>query len=333
MYKKILNVLLHLLFWSFVFIIFSYIFSPPIIKFSIPITGNSIIFKSMALLVLFYINAYLLIPNFLNKSMIMHYSFVVLLLFSSFVFFCYMLNSEFITDKQMQIPIGIEILSFLFVYALSTSYKMICDKIRQEKLVMEKEKESLGDVFNYLPSQINPHFIFHVLNTISDLSINKPEQIGMVVKKLTNIIHYLIYDSSHRISLHKEIEQMKTFLELQQIRFGNEIKVNLIIQENLPDRIIEPMLLIPIVENAFKNGNIHLIHPEISVELGFNKGNFLFGITNKYDPKLDKRMKQSFEIGLSHIKHRLELLYPDNHYFNCYKKNDNEFTVELRIVL
>ncbi len=332
MFKKLLPVLFHIIFWAAFLSVPLFISRPPDIGQHLPAPRDFGQIIIIILIAIFYLNAYFLIPILLNRGRKLIYFISIIILLFAFLIFSHLYIVKLLQGNSMEFPAITGIFPFLFIYALSTSFRIISDKIGQDKKMIEKEKESLQNELNFLRNQISPHFIFNVLNTIASLSRKKSDQIENVVIKLSDIIRYLIYESNTKINLHKEIEHLKNYLDLQQIRFGNEISVNLNIQENIPDIIIEPMLLIPVIENAFKHGNTQVKEPVINIDLSYAINKLSLKVENIYKAQNIEVATNKNGLGLSNIKRRLELLYPSNHIFKYYKEN-NLFTVELQILL
>jgi sensor histidine kinase YesM len=175
------------------------------------------------------------------------------------------------------------------------------------------ENQKLGAELSLLKSQINPHFFFNTLNSIYSLAIIKSDKTPEAVLKLSEIMRYIIYDTELKlVPLSKEVEYIANYIELQRLRLPDEIKVDFKTTLEKEGMVIEPLLLLPFVENAFKHG--------IDIERG---GQILVSITESNnllqlhvenplvedDPSIKNG---SSGIGLNNTLKRLKLLYQGN---------------------
>jgi LytS/YehU family sensor histidine kinase len=150
--------------------------------------------------------------------------------------------------------------------------------------------------------------------------------------KLSELLRYSLYESDQeKVLLDKEIEYLLNYIDLQKMRFGDDVSIELEITNNCSDFLIEPMLLISFIENAFKHGVGMLEHPFIQIRLNVNRESLLFTVVNNYNPLHLSKDKEG-GIGLSNIRERLRLLYPQKH---TLKIDDSKelFKVELYIEL
>lgn len=197
-------------------------------------------------------------------------------------------------------------------------------KLRTE-LMLEKQSGELA----LLRSQINPHFLFNTLNNIYSLVYKKSEDAPEAVMKMSSIMRYMLYDATtDNVLLEKEIEYLKSFIELEKLRIRHKDFVELQISGNVEGRTIAPMLLIPFVENAFKHGSRNVACPGIRIKLSVEPGQIHFDVANhiRKNPAVSK--DQVGGIGLTNIRRRLNLLYPGKHKFEI-NSDDEMFVVQL----
>jgi len=162
-------------------------------------------------------------------------------------------------------------------------------------------------------SQVNPHFLFNTLNNIYSLVYRKSDEAPAAVMKLSSIMRYMLYDSSaEKVPLEKEIEYLKSFIELQNLRVKHPDFVSLQIEGDMEGHSIAPMLLISFVENAFKHGSRNH-RPGIIIHLSALNERVNFKVVNylKKGSLTDDELESG--IDLANIKRRLELIYPDKH--------------------
>lgn len=218
--------------------------------------------------------------------------------------------------------------------AVSTIYRLIADKIGRDKKQNEIFAEQLSIKLKFLRSQISPHFIFNVLTNLVSLARKKSEQLEPALIKLSELMRYMLYESDEKkVALSKEVEYLKNYINLQELRFSYDvvIKTNISSGENEPGYTIEPMLLIPFVENAFKHG-MGVSEPVIEINLGIEKGRLGFDVKNKYIKNTQESKDESSGIGLENVQSRLMLLYPREHTLTI-KKENNIFHVHLNLQL
>ena len=206
------------------------------------------------------------------------------------------------------------IFQLLFYAAIGTSYRLISDRMKEDEQVKEQENERLKSELSFLRSQISPHFMFNVLNSVVSLSRRKPEMVEPVVVKLSELMRYMIYETNDSIvPISKELAYLESYIDLQKIRFGDDIQIDFKHELGPKSSHIEPMLLIPFVENAFKHGVGFIENPTIEIELKDSAKELYFKVANKKGASINEIKDESSGIGLANVKRRLELLYPTNH--------------------
>ena len=286
---------------------------------------------TLAHIPLFLINTELLIPRILRKQGVTAYLVSLLLLIGFFATFQYFFRIVLIPENISRRPPSIfwSLTPVIFATAISTGYGLILYLIKQDKDKQEEKAERLKSELSFLRSQISPHFIFNVLNSIVYLIRSKSELAEPVTIKLSELMRYTLYNSgSESVSLDKEIDYLRNYVELQKIRFEEDVDIRLNIQGHATDQTIEPMLLIPFVENAFKHGVGLIRDPLIAIDLTIDEQRLNFSIRNKVGPESQENKDSGSGIGLRNVKRRLELLYPDMHGLQI-EESPEWFTVHL----
>lgn len=223
--------------------------------------------------------------------------------------------------------------AFLLTVTISIIYRLFVDNARREKLVQEKQEESLKTELSFLRSQISPHFIFNVLNNIVALARMKSDQLEPTVMKLSSLMQYMLYETDEeKVTLKTEAEYLQSYIDLQKQRFGRKVKVNVETDISDENTFIEPMLLIPFVENAFKHGVGMIENPEINIKLAATGRSLDFTVQNKFADKSVEVKDKTSGIGLPNVTRRLNLLYPMQHDLMI-TKNDNWFSASLKLNL
>ncbi|PLK46353.1 histidine kinase [Emticicia sp. TH156] len=287
----------------------------------------------------FFINTLILMPYFLRKRGVGSYVFSVLVMSIIFMFVQYFLklwlweNPVDMSGHKIVIFELKTIFPILFVSAISTVYGLIIYMADQEKTKQEEKQEKLQAELSFLRSQISPHFIFNVLNSIVYLIRTKSAAAEAVTIQLSELMRYMLYEADDvQVSLDKEINYLNNYIELQRVRFEEDVEINMKAEGNIGSQIIEPMLLIPFVENAFKHGVGMIDSPLIDVLVRCNGSELFYEVKNKIAPELPEDKDSSSGIGLKNVRRRLELLYADKHRLDI-KKENNWFIVSLFLQL
>ena len=301
-------------------------------------TGNKIneqygLLKIVLLLLsVFYVNMYLLVPYVLKRRGWLPYlgAFIIIFILSLIVLRFNLAGTMFVVGRPPIPPLIIFLL--LLVFSLSLSIGISNIRTKEAQLKKDLEYEASQSELALLRSQISPHFLFNILNTLSSLARQKSDQLESVIINVSQLMRYMLYNKSDKKnSLQHELEYLESFIQLQQLRFGEELpltkKINV---ENL-EAEIEPMILIPFIENAFKYGMNTIANAEIEIDLSVQSGLLQFLVKNRFNVEF-KPSGDSSGIGLENVKKRLLLLYPDRHQLKI--QNEEEwFIVDLKIEL
>jgi two-component system LytT family sensor kinase len=327
------NFILHALAWSIV-LLFPYLVSDAGNQYKIgPLPGLYFTLSGIIHMIIFYGNTFLLYPKFLNRAYWWLYiiSAILLIVFSVRVKF-YMLEwwfSDVLQDARSHV-----LFPSVLVFLVSVFYSIVVDKIRAEKLQKENEAMQLGMELKFLRSQISPHFLFNILTNLVSLARKKSDDLETSLLMLSGLMRYMLYNAGKKISLQQEVEYLESYIALQKLRFGRDVKIifNIVLSPEEPNYSIEPMLLIPFVENAFKHGTGYVDQPVIDVTLTVREGILVFHVKNKFDRETDTSKDESSGIGLSNVRSRLTLLYPGRHDLIIYA-DQNLFSINLTLKL
>jgi len=279
----------------------------------------------------FYLNSLVLIPRFLNRKKIGVY---ITLIIALFFVFLYLLNILPVVGhkKGFQREYFFAILPFLFFWAMSTVYWFVRDKIRTEQLLKDRENENLKTELSFLRSQVSPHFLFNVLNNMVAMARLKSDLLEPSLIRLSGLMRYMLYESDEAsVTLLRETEYVNSYIELQKIRFAKSLIIRVDMDPG-DHQLIEPMLLIPFIENAFKHGTGNIEDPIIEISLKISDGLIDFRVRNKFDNKNEEIKDKTSGIGLPNVERRLKLLYDHKHILSINKDN-SRFTVSLQIKL
>jgi two-component system, LytTR family, sensor kinase len=338
-YKKWVVVLLHVAVWAL-------LFSLPFLLRSFegrrpPMRGGGqesnpslhYIIHNLFWIGFFYLNAFVLIPKLVYKRKYWLYGFSLI---SVYVFWLVLgkLTYNLMQGRahfKWESHILITFFMFVFFLACSTAYRTFRDKILSDQVAQEKENENLKTELSLLRSQVSPHFMFNVLNNMVALARKKSDQLESSLIKLSSLMRYMLYESDEeKVYLEREIEYLQSYIDLQQQRFGKNVKVNVHMDVAGNQYQLEPMLLIPFVENAFKHGTGLIEDAVINIRLKAEKDLLHFTVGNKFNPSADDVKDKTSGIGLPNVQRRLNLLYGNNHKL-LITKEDNWFEVNLKI--
>ena len=215
--------------------------------------------------------------------------------------------------------------------AVSTSIKITGKWYSNEKERKEMENQKLTAELSLLKSQINPHFFFNTLNNIYSLAIQKSRKTPEAIVKLSELMRYIIYESDKDlVPLKKELEYIRNYVELQQLRLMSNVKITYQIEGIYSDVMIEPLLFLPFIENAFKHGIDYTKDCEIKIKFAIDSDLLVFTVENPLVQQSKKQAAESSGIGLANTKKRLQLLYGDKYELKVNQKDDH-FTIELAL--
>ncbi|MFD2943399.1 sensor histidine kinase [Flavobacterium notoginsengisoli] len=198
--------------------------------------------------------------------------------------------------------------------------------ISLEKLKAEKNKAEL----DFLKSQYHPHFLFNALNTIYFQVDENNQEAKRSIEHLSELLRYQLYDVNQTVTFYKEIQYLRSYIAFQQLRKTDKLIVNIEIDSVLKEQKVHPLLLQPLLENAFKyvagSYRIDLSLKLLGDEVAFILKNSVSSVS------VSESVKDS-GIGLSNLKRKLELLYPDKHKLTMENSHDYfEITLKLQIM-
>jgi sensor histidine kinase YesM len=323
----------------------------PVFSFSAtPVVMYKSIFLISLLASLFYLNMNWLIPRFLFKKKTGKYIILLLSILIIIIFLNSLYDNIFDFEKlilknspqlgkeptaQMNGTFRIMPIVFLSILAIaiSVSYKTINEFIKKEQENKEYENQKLNAELAMLKSQINPHFLFNILNNICSLALKKSDDTANAIIKLSDLMRYMIYDSStDKVPLNKELQYIENYINLQRMRLAGATAIDYNVTADNMDKQIAPLLLIPFIENAFKHGISYAHNATINIQINTNGKKISLLVKNNNYRSKDLTDNSDSGIGLDNVKKRLDLLYPKSYKLTI---NDTEtiYTVELEVIL
>lgn len=203
-------------------------------------------------------------------------------------------------------------LVFILLYYISLYYEDLQQKLKIESRLNNLVKEA---ELNALKAQINPHFLFNSLNSISSLTMTNPDKAQEMVIKLSDFLRYsLSHNRNEKTTLRNELENTERYLDIEKVRFGKRLKYISNVEASSFEVQIPNMILQPLFENAIKHGVYNSVE-EVLVELncGIKDGFLHIRLTNDFDPEAARPKGEG--IGLQNIRNRLQLIYQRNDLF------------------
>ena len=291
--------------------------------------GISLIFD----VIVVYVNIYVLYPLYLKKGRLAEYIIFTMLSLSLLVFGEFLMDRYYWGENETHLEFFIHVFTISAIsLASGLSVKILKNSIRENELRKETEKEKLSIELQHLKKQVNPHFLFNVLNGIYIQSQTEHEKVPDTIMQLSDLLRYQIYDAekSDRISLGKELEFIKNYIALEQMRREHtavELKTDI---ENLSFPI-EPLLFIVLIENAFKYSVPHSgENSKVLIHLKQLKEKLTIIVENSIGIAPNSSEEES-GLGLENLKRRLEFIYPDSHSFEIDTTKDGIFSTKLEI--
>jgi len=298
-----------------------------------------IIIRNGLIALVCYVNIYYLSPNYLKKKLYLRYLVTVLLCLMIYTVIKNIHDRElddFIrndTNKQSffyntYYNFSVALFYVIFTMALDTSKQWFWQQVTLKRIQMENLETEL----RYLKAQMNPHFLFNSINTIYFQIDKKNIEARTSLQKFAELLRYQLYECNEDvISIEKEVEYLKSYIDLQRLRKNNNHSINFNAEKDVRDFAIAPLLLLPFVENAFKHLSDFDDQPNhVTVNLNRPNGHFEFEVSNSKNNT--ETSKNNIGIGLKNVQRRLELLYA-NKYSLAIDNAEQYYVVNLKIQL
>lgn len=278
----------------------------------------------------FYFNYIYLIPTFFSRKKI--YKYLSILTISSIVYIPiysfvvsyrgYLFNGDACISSWNQFVVeGINVT--LFYVFVSTGFGFIEKWYFIEVVKKQLQKEKLSKESAFLKTQVNPIFLIGILDDINELALSKSPNTADALLDLADIMRYMLYETNdEKVPLIKEIANLKTFLNLQELRFNKKVRFCFTIESLIENAYIEPMLLITMVELTSKLKVISDIEQSFNLTLNVSENELIFTIDNPLQA-IDAEILSGK--GLQYYQRRLLLLYPQKHTFEINQYQSRSF--------
>ncbi|WP_160716169.1 sensor histidine kinase [Chitinophaga solisilvae] len=218
-------------------------------------------------------------------------------------------------------------LFYLLYYTIRRANASLRKSYEQQLLLEKISNDQLQTELRFLKAQFHPHFLFNALNTVY---FQMDESVGVAkhtVEKLSELLRYQLYDHQQTVAIGAELQYLQSFIDLQKTRMNDHLQLQVEMDTLLNKQSVYPLLLLPLVENAFKYaGGDYWIH----ISAQHQNGWLHFRVSNAIPPMEMKHKKGG--IGLENLRRRLALLYPGKHALEISKTQDT-FTAGLKIAL
>ena len=322
-----------------------------IMLFYIPLTWNVVlptvfwiwqIIVLFLLIIVFYSNARIIVPKTIIKDNTSPFLLWALLIVFVMQIIAYFYTSQTDLHSKIRLVLGLRkykspyfdnyvLMLTLLVLGISTSWAMLqhWQKAAQHKQKLEQDK-TMAELA-MLKAQINPHFFFNSLNSIYSLTYTDIEDSRNALHTFSRMMRYLLYSTEETTTLLKEADFMKDFIALMKLRANSKLTITTDIPQKIHDYPIVPMLLLPLVENAFKHGVHATDKSEIHISLRQKDSTLEFEVENTYFEKSSTTNEGG--IGLTNTKRRLHLIYPDKHTLKAGIAPNGKYNVKLHLTL
>ncbi len=325
----------HLFFWMLVFGVWYFLryedYRQPGLAFQVTLI------KVADLALMIYITNYLLIPYLFYKKNYAWFvlAFIAMILASSFLkmnILGRLMNAPeyYSLSGNLKQRVYDNVIPHFFLVIAGAAVKLMIDYSRLQQRMAETAKERAEAELNFLKSQINPHFLFNSLNSVYFLIDKENAEARQSLHKFSDMLRYQLYEiNGAQIPVEREVAYLQDYVDLQRLRKNEDYTVTFSHQPDVKGFSIEPLLLIPFVENAFK----HISHftdrmNYVTLDMSRDQSAFTFTVINSRE--MGRTTEQPGGIGLNNVRRRLELLYPGKHKLEI---RENEDSYEVRLTL
>lgn len=242
--------------------------------------------------------------------------------------------TEWKSEPLLSAPVYLyNVIKLQFIVTIPLAIKLVYYLAEEKNRVQSILSEKLQAELFSLRNQFHPHFLFNVLNSLYSKILSKSDDSADIVLKISDFLRYSVYEvNTKHIPLEKEIEYLKNYISLQQLRFDNRLELSFSTNGIKENQVIEPFLILPFIENSFKycldDANSHAW---ITISITASEEWLVIKIENSLPSDFIENNKNPYSgVGLTNVKRRLELLYPNQHIL-IIKNEVDSFFVSLKI--
>ena len=332
------RVFLHILFWIGIFVFY---ISSTVTRELFEQSLITNLFKLPLLMFAAYSFNYWQVPVFLKQkkytTFIISMIIVVFSLVTIFRFMGYFYLDQFCEYGPYPLlsfaDFPIYMLTFHLPALIMYFYKTNKEQELEKKKIIQLEKEKIATELKYLKAQLNPHFLFNTLNNLYSYVITKSPKAPDMVLQLSEILDYILYKSQQpTVSLTEEIHTIENYIALEQIKYAERLQVSFEKDKFTNNHLITPLILLSVVENAFKHGvSGSITKSKVKIALKQTENGINFSVWNtKTDTIHNLTDTYKSGIGLTNIKRQLDLIYPNKH---TLETNETKVAFELKLTL
>lgn len=247
------------------------------------------------------------------------------------LYLSFFLNDGFLGLFQLE-KYGTLAIDFITLVSIPLAPKLAKVLLESSMKMVRLERDNLAMELDFLKSQVSPHFLFNILNSIYRMSEKNDPETPATILRLSNLMRYVLYQGKDdEIQLSKEVEFIMNYIDLARIRYGDKVPLQTDIAAIDEPYKIVPLILIPFVENAFKHGPDRSRNDSrVDVSLKITDDTLLLTVKNGVNHLAEKPTIGG--VGLQNVRRRLELHYPKRHSLDMTETN-NSYIVKLSVKL
>ena len=305
--------------------------------------------KFSVFLLFFVLHNILLAPLLILKhKRVRYFSFVLIVLMTFAIYQCTSkpeegIRSPYIGNPNQDIKrerfspppiVGehdiLSVIMLMLMFVANIGIKGYYHSHDERKRLAELKRENAEQQLKYLRYQVNPHFFMNTLNNIHARVDIEPEKAKDTILELSKMMRFVLYEGNKQgVSLSREIDFIRHYVTLMQLRYTDKVRINIALPTEVPDRQIPPLVLITFIENAFKHGISYQRESFVEVAMAVKNESLHFTCTNS---KADPPNEAKGGVGLANVRKRLNLLYNQDYALRIHNDAD-VYTVELNIPL
>ncbi|MEZ4828443.1 MAG: histidine kinase [Bacteroidia bacterium] len=332
------EIALHLLFWA-VYVLSEYLGNMFHVSPGQRLEFLKSTLQTLPLLVIpVYFIALYAVPQFLQKGR--NLAFLVVIVMVAFLVFFFRLRllelinylRENVYYRMPPSKVVKNVIRDYSVIALAVCLYIIGDWRKKADLNARLVKARADAELQLLKAQLHPHFLFNTLNNIYSQALSRSDHVADSILRLTELLDYLVYwANKEKVPLTREIQLIQNYLELERLRYGDNLQISAQLEVPNESILISPLLLLPFVENCFKHGGKGKNGKfEVKMQLQVNdRLVFLLSNSKRFTPVTKT---ENGGIGLENIRKRLDLIYPDSHKLEI-EDNETAFCVKFELAI
>lgn len=273
----------------------------------------------------FYVNYYVLVAKYMSHSISRYLAVsgglvIAISLVETGIDYYLVVDSASSNLGLITMLLLVNLTVHTFFGLASATIKTSLNWLKQERAKEKLTAQRIDAELKLLKSQVHPHFLFNMLNTLYSSAYQSGDMTTADgIGKLSHLLRYMLYETKEKkVELDKEVEYLENYIELQKMRFSNQVDVSFDVEGEVTDAKIAPMLLISLVENAFKHGISPSSMADIKIRLTvIHVEHLVFEVENPLlkSRKLNLLNDEVGGLGIENLRKRLAMLYPDKHHF------------------